>query len=67
MLRKASQSSGWTTSSFCDSASCVEVARTADSVLVRNSVDKSGPIVQFTPHEWAVFIEGAKSGEFDLG
>lgn len=49
--------------------SCVEVA-TCDcdnpqEILVRDSKDKQGPVLTFTPAEWTAFILGAKAGEFD--
>jgi hypothetical protein len=47
--------------------SCVEVAEMRDGGrAVRDSKDRSGPILKFTPAEWDAFIGGAKDGEFDL-
>ena len=46
---------------------CVEVAdNLSDAVAVRDSKDKTGPVLTFTPDEWRAFIGGAKDGEFDL-
>jgi hypothetical protein len=47
---------------------CVEVADNLDGIVaVRDTKDKgNGPILTFTPSEWAAFIAGAKDGEFDL-
>lgn len=28
--------------------------------------DERGNILNFTPHEWKIFIKGVKNGEFDL-
>jgi hypothetical protein len=44
---------------------CVEVAPVQDGVLVRNSKDRTGPIVRFTDAEWKAFVAGVKDGEFD--
>lgn len=44
---------------------CVEVAFTAEAVLVRNSKDPSGPELTFSYSEWAAFLIGARRGEFD--
>ena len=45
---------------------CVELASRADGViLVRDSKDRSGPVLGFTKVEIAAFIDGAKAGEFD--
>ena len=58
----------WTKSSHSGSeANCVEVAATADGehVLVRNTRDRNGGVLDFTPAEWDAFLAGACSGEFN--
>jgi hypothetical protein len=46
---------------------CVEVRRGDDgTVQVRDSKDRTGPVLTFTPAEWAAFIDGAQRGEFNL-
>ncbi|MDY0811861.1 DUF397 domain-containing protein [Kitasatospora purpeofusca] len=40
---------------------CVEVAETTAAVLVRDSKDKSGPHLTFTPAAWAAFVAYARS------
>ena len=59
---------GWYKSSHSGNGggSCVEVKVTASSVLVRNTRDRSGPVLEFTEDEWRAFIAGAHDGEFDL-
>lgn len=48
-------------------AGCVEVASiTGGSVLVRNSRDREGKVLEYTDSEWRTFIQAAKLGEFDL-
>jgi hypothetical protein len=50
-----------------DSGEQVEVARFADGTVgVRDSRDRTGPFLRFTPAEWHAFVEGAKDGEFDI-
>ncbi|RBQ14382.1 DUF397 domain-containing protein [Spongiactinospora rosea] len=53
---------------------CVEVATVAPDqtaaqagrlFLVRDSKDPQGPVLTFTPAEWAAFAGGIKDGEFD--
>ncbi len=45
---------------------CVEVADLQDgSRAVRDSKDPEGPMLTFTPDEWAAFLVGVKGGEFD--
>jgi hypothetical protein len=45
---------------------CVEVAFVEDQVAVRDSKDRSGPVLVFTAHEWEAFIGGVRTGEFEL-
>lgn len=57
----------WRTSSRSGgNGACVEIAGTADGVAVRDSKDRSGPVLVFTPDEWRVFATRAKAGRFDL-
>jgi len=45
---------------------CVEVAKLADgSVGMRDSKDPAGPVLSFTPSEWAAFVVGVRTGEFN--
>lgn len=46
---------------------CVEVAMNLPGlVAVRDSKDRSGPVLAFTPSEWSAFIAGVKSDEFNI-
>jgi hypothetical protein len=46
---------------------CVEVAdNLPDVVAVRDSKHPTGPVLVFSPDEWAAFIKGVKDGEFDF-
>ena len=46
---------------------CVEVAKNLTSVVaVRDSKDRSGPVLTFVPEAWNDFLAGVKAGEFDL-
>lgn len=44
---------------------CVEVAKLANAVAIRDSKDPSGPVLVFAPGEWEAFISAATEGEFD--
>ena len=44
---------------------CVEVRRTGDTIELRDSKDRSGPVLSFTLGEWAAFTAGVKDAEFD--
>jgi hypothetical protein len=57
----------WVRSGRCESSSCVEAVSVADSVLVRNSTDPSGPVLRFTEEEWIAFVGGVRDGDFDFG
>jgi len=57
----------WTKSTRSNgSDACVEVRQHGGAVEVRDTKDRSGPVLEFTPAEWAAFMEGAQNGEFDL-
>jgi hypothetical protein len=44
---------------------CVEVAFAGDVVGVRDSKAPNQAVLVFAAHEWDVFIQGMKNGEFD--
>jgi hypothetical protein len=35
-------------------------------VQVRDGKISDGPVLSYTPEEWAAFVEGVKAGEFDV-
>ena len=46
---------------------CVEVAVNLPSIIaMRDSKDREGPVLVFTPDAWLAFTAGVKAGEFDL-
>jgi Domain of unknown function (DUF397) len=46
---------------------CVEVATNLPGIVaVRDSKDPDGPVLVFTPEEWAVFIRAVEHGDFRL-
>jgi Domain of unknown function (DUF397) len=57
--------SNWRKSSFSDNGACVEVAETADGILVRNSNHPEAGTILFTRAEMAAWIRGCRTGEFD--
>lgn len=56
--RKSTASSG--------NGNCVEVALMEAVVAVRDTKDRSGPALVMPASGWRTFIDGAKSGEFNL-
>jgi hypothetical protein len=57
----------WRTSTYSAANGCVEVAFLNGQIAVRDSKDRQGPVLLFTPAEWNAFLGGARDGEFDLG
>jgi Domain of unknown function (DUF397) len=55
--RKSTHSSG--------NGQCVEVAFLDQTVAMRDSKNKSGPVLLFTPGEWDAFVGGVLDGEFE--
>ena len=49
-----------------NNGACVEVARVGNVIGVRDSKDPAGPVLEFTPAEFAAFLDGAARGEFNV-
>lgn len=59
----------WRKSSRSQSTNCVEVGSMVGHrapVLMRDSKDRTGPVLSFDRTTWRDFIDSAKDGEFDL-
>lgn len=54
----------WHKSSHSADGNCVEVAEVPEGVAIRDSKDRPGPVLVFTPTEWAAFVAGVKGDEF---
>ena len=54
----------WRTSSYSGAnGDCVEVATTmAGAVAVRDSKDRGGPALHFSPADWHAFVEVVREG-----
>jgi hypothetical protein len=48
-----------------NNGACVEVAAASLRVLVRDSKDQSGPVVQYPGNAWQAFLAAAKKGHLD--
>ncbi len=44
---------------------CVEVRRLASTVQVRDTKDRSGPVLTFSTDAWRGFVVAIHTGEFD--
>lgn len=54
------------TRSGAGNGGCVEVAFGEDGTVgVRDSKDRGGPVLEFTPYEWECFTGGVHDGEFE--
>lgn len=56
----------WFKSSFSGNGGCVEVKVGDEQVSLRDSKDPLGPVLNFTWHEWDVFLRGVDNAEFNL-
>ena len=56
---------GFVKSTLSGGGGCVEVARMDDTVLVRDSKDRDGPVLVFSPREWDAFLARVRAGEHD--
>jgi hypothetical protein len=50
----------WQLSTYTDSAACVEVARPAGVVLVRDSKSRTGPRISMEPAAFAALVDWVK-------
>jgi hypothetical protein len=58
----------WRTSrASAGAGECVEVASASSSVLTRDSRDRSGAVLEFTPAQWLALVERIKNGYSGLG
>jgi hypothetical protein len=55
----------WRKSTLSSSVACVEVAFIEGQIAVRDSKNRRGPVLVFTPTEWAAFLGGVRDGQFD--
>jgi Domain of unknown function (DUF397) len=59
----------WRTSSYSgtNGGACVEVARNLPGIVaVRDSKDRTGPTLTFSPAQWDAFTAGVRSGVLAL-
>jgi len=54
----------WRKSRFCGTSSCVEVAFSADAVLIRDSKEQesAAAFLRFDMHAWQAFVDDLRSG-----
>jgi len=50
----------------CNNGACVEAAPVSGQILIRDSMDRNGPVMRYPARSWGVFVAAAKMGQFDL-
>jgi len=50
----------WRTSSWSAGSNCVEVADSADEILVRDTKDRNRAILSFPPAAWTDFVRAVQ-------
>jgi hypothetical protein len=55
----------WRKSTHSSQGGCLEVAVIEGQVAIRDSKNRRGPVLKFTPVEWGDFIAGVRAGQFD--
>ena len=56
----------WRKSTYSSTnGSCVEVRRLPESIEVRDTKDRNGPVLSFTAESWQEFVSSVHNGEFD--
>lgn len=56
----------WRTSSRSGgNGACIEARYADQATQVRDSKDRQGPVLSFSPGQWTCFIAGIKAGAFE--
>ncbi|GAA5071704.1 hypothetical protein HNP84_007829 [Thermocatellispora tengchongensis] len=55
----------WQTPPNCAGGNCIQVARSGDGVLMRDSKNPDMPHIRFSPESWAAFVRNVKTGRYD--
>jgi len=57
----------WRKASYSvNNGACVEVASGRSAVMIRDSVDPSGPVVSYSARTWQRFLATAKADTFNV-
>jgi Domain of unknown function (DUF397) len=56
------EAANWRTSASSNSGGCVETGSTSAAVLVRDSKDRDGAVLAYSPDAWRAFTDGLKAG-----
>jgi hypothetical protein len=58
LWRKARRSVG--------NGACVEIALVTDTVMVRDSMNRIGPVLRYSARAWDAFVANTKTGTLDV-
>jgi hypothetical protein len=56
----------WRKSEVSGTTNCLEVAVAAGSVLIRDSANPEGVVLEFPPAAWSIFLVRARAKDWDL-
>jgi hypothetical protein len=56
----------WRKSTASNTQGCVEVAVVDGSVLIRDSVNPNGAVLELPPVAWSFFLTRARNKDFDI-
>jgi Domain of unknown function (DUF397) len=60
------QDKNWRKSSYSSvNGSCVEVRQLPDVIEVRDTKDRTGPVLSFSADSWKTFVASVHMGDFD--
>jgi Domain of unknown function (DUF397) len=48
-----------------NNGACVEIAPVSRQILVRDSMDRNGPMMRYSQRSWRIFVGDIKTGRFD--
>jgi hypothetical protein len=48
-----------------NNGACVEVAPVSRQMFIRDSTDRSGPVMRYSHRSWGILVEDIKMGRFD--
>jgi hypothetical protein len=65
-MTRPTEHPNWQRSSACTAGNCIEVAKVAGRVLIRDAKNPDAAPLSFTEGEWAAFVQGISNGDFRL-
>jgi len=55
----------WRTASLCAGGECIEVAGCNDAIVLRDSTQPHGVVLNCTAEKWRSFVSDIKAGDFN--